>query len=70
MASSKSPLARIEKWHNYYDADDSLAFLAAPVFDRVADVQIDTKAPFPIAHSEYWNLRDTYQKLAAVVRTL
>ena len=62
--------ARIGTWRNYYDTDDSLAFLAKPVFDRVADVQIDTKAPFPIAHSEYWNLSDTYQKLAAVVSTL
>ena len=61
--------ARLGKWYNYYDPDDVLSFLAAPVFDRVADIEIDTRAPFPIAHSEYWNLRDTYEKLTAAVNT-
>jgi hypothetical protein len=59
---------RIGTWVNYYEPDDVLSFLAEPVFDRVADIDIDTRAPFPISHGEYWNLPDTYVKLAAAVR--
>ncbi len=61
---------KLKEWRSYYDPDDALAFLAAPVFDRVTDIEIDTRAPFPVAHSEYWNLPGTYQKLAAAVKTL
>jgi hypothetical protein len=68
LPDGKLPVpVRLGRWYNYYDPDDALSFLAAPVFDRVADIEIDTRAPFPIAHSEYWHLRDTYEKLTAVV---
>ena len=36
--------ARLGKWYSYYDPDDALSFLAAPVFDRVADIEIDMGA--------------------------
>jgi hypothetical protein len=62
--------AQVGMWRNFYDPDDALSFLAAPVLDRVTDIMIDTNAPFPIAHGEYWNLRATYQKLAAAVSSL
>jgi hypothetical protein len=52
-------------WLNLYDPDDMLSFLAMPVFTRVTDIEIDTKAPFPIAHSEYWKRSDVYEKLCA-----
>jgi hypothetical protein len=69
LPDGKLPVpARLGRWYNYYDSDDALSFLATPIFDRVADIAIDTRAPFPIAHSEYWNLRDTYEKLTAAVR--
>ena len=59
----------LRSWHNLYDPDDALSFLAAPVFNTVKDIELDTRAPFPVSHSEYWNLPDTYQKLAAAVMT-
>jgi hypothetical protein len=59
--------ARVGTWRNLYDPDDALGFLAAPIFSRVSDIELDTRAPFPAAHSEYWNLPDTYAKLTAVV---
>jgi hypothetical protein len=61
---------RVRSWCNLYDPDDALSFLAAPVFDAVTDIELDTRAPFPASHSEYWNLADTYQKLTAAVTEL
>ena len=58
---------KLRSWHNMYDPDDALSFLAAPVFDGVIDIELDTRAPFPVSHSEYWNLPDTYRKLTAAV---
>jgi hypothetical protein len=60
---------KLHSWHNLYDPDDALSFLAAPVFDGVMDIELDTRAPFPVSHSEYWNLPDTYRKLTAAVMT-
>jgi hypothetical protein len=65
-AAGKLPApARVRSWRNLYDPDDALSFLAAPVFTRVRDIELDTGAPFPAAHSEYWNLPSTYGLLAA-----
>jgi hypothetical protein len=58
---------RVRTWRNLYDPDDALGFLAEPIFNRVRDIELDTGAPFPAAHSEYWHLSDTYAKLSAVV---
>jgi hypothetical protein len=43
-------------WLNIYDVRDFLSYLAAPVFgeQRVTDVQVDNRQPFPEAHSAYW----------------
>ncbi len=60
---------KLHSWRNLYDPDDALSFLAAPVFDAVTDIELDTRAPFPVSHSEYWNLPDTYRKLTAAVMT-
>ncbi|MEU3692363.1 hypothetical protein [Streptomyces narbonensis] len=66
-AGKLQPPANVRQWRNIYDPDDVLSFLAAPVFERVRDMDIDTGAPFPAAHSEYWNLPGTYRALAAGV---
>jgi hypothetical protein len=60
---------KLHSWRNLYDPDDALSFLAAPVFDTVTDIELDTRAPFPVSHSEYWNLPDTYRKLTVAVMT-
>ncbi|MFE1830170.1 thioesterase domain-containing protein [Streptomyces yangpuensis] len=57
----------VKEWRNIYDPDDALSFLAAPVFERARDIDIITGAPFPAAHSEYWNLTATYEALKAGV---
>ena len=59
--------ARVGTWRNLYDPDDALSFLAAPIFTRVSDIELDTRAPFPAAHSEYWNLPNTYATLTTVM---
>lgn len=59
------PPACVGRWLNIYDPNDMLSFLAQPVFNRVADIEIDTNAPFPVSHSEYWNLPIVYEKLTA-----
>jgi hypothetical protein len=42
-------------WLNIYDARDFLSYVAAPVFgERVTDVPVDNRQPFPEAHSAYW----------------
>jgi hypothetical protein len=60
---------RVGAWRNIYDPDDALAFLARPIFNEVRDIELDTGAPFPAAHSEYWNLPDTYAKVTAAAVT-
>jgi hypothetical protein len=58
----------IEAWINVYDADDALSFLAEPMFSRVRDHELDTHAPFPAAHSEYWQMPGLYELLAGMLR--
>lgn len=57
------PSIRAEQWLNLYDRDDVLSFLAAPVFVGAVDHEIDTGAPFPPAHSEYWHRLETYNHI-------
>lgn len=57
--------ADVDSWVNIYDPADALAFLAAPVFPDVTDVELITGAPFPVCHSEYWNRTETYHHLPA-----
>jgi hypothetical protein len=41
-------------WVNVFDRRDLLSFLAEPIFgDRVRDIEIDSRAPFPRSHSAY-----------------
>jgi len=54
---------RIGSWINIYDPDDMLSFRAEPVFTKVVDIVVDTTAPFPISHSEYWNRPEVYEKM-------
>lgn len=54
---------RIVEWRNIYDPNDLLSFLSASVFTKAVDIEIDTRAPFPAAHSEYWSLPIVYEKL-------
>lgn len=55
--SPGSPLPKhFPEWLNFYDRNDMLSYVAAPVFDAniIEDVEISSKQPFPAAHSAYW----------------
>src|SRR6266545_2887233 len=54
---------KVGEWRNIYDPNDLLSFLAAPVFTNVQDLEFDTRAPFPPAHSEYWNCPTLYRRV-------
>ena len=43
-------------WLNFYDLRDFLSYVAEPLFakDRVTDVVVDNRLPFPESHSGYW----------------
>ncbi|MFF0017193.1 hypothetical protein [Streptomyces sp. NPDC005374] len=52
-------------WTNVYDRRDLLAFVAERVFPgRARDVPLDSRQPFPYAHSAYWSHPDLYSLLA------
>jgi hypothetical protein len=53
----------VQRWINIYDPNDILSFLAAPVLTSVTDIEFDTQAPFPVAHSEYWNQEMLYARM-------
>lgn len=61
------------RWLNIYDLRDFLSYIAADVFpvlksDQVQDVKVDSKQPFPRAHSAYWtNLQMWKEILARIV---
>lgn len=52
------------KWLNFYDPNDLLSYLAAPIFTgRVLDYKIRSEQPFPQSHSAYWNEPRLWDKL-------
>lgn len=43
------------KWLNIYDSRDFLSYIGAGIFgERVTDVHVDNRQPFPMAHTSYW----------------
>lgn len=61
------PLPRhVPDWLNVYDRRDLLGYLGAGLFpDRVTDVEVDNRQPFPAAHSAYWTNPAVYREIAA-----
>ncbi|WP_328912116.1 MULTISPECIES: hypothetical protein [unclassified Streptomyces] len=56
------------RWLNLHDPVDLLSYPAAPYFgSRVVDVQVDTREPFPRAHSAYWTTRAVYEAVRVQV---
>ena len=58
--------AAFPPWHNVYDLQDFLSYVAAPIFggDRARDIPVNNRQPFPDSHSAYW----TNPEFWAVVR--
>ncbi|WP_329440495.1 hypothetical protein [Streptomyces canus] len=45
----------VPDWLNLYDPRDLLSYLGAGLFPgRVTDIAVDSRQPFPAAHSAYW----------------
>lgn len=69
--SYKQPLPQTyPTWLNIYDQRDLLAFVCEEVFgqvenneQRVQDVQVNNKQPFPLVHSAYWQNKDTWKAI-------
>ncbi len=57
-------------WVNIYDPRDLFSFAAAPVFGErvVADHEVDNRAPFPRAHSAYFDNPRVFELLTDAVR--
>ena len=51
-------------WLNIYDLRDFLSYIGANVFpNKVQDVQVDSKQPFPRAHGAYWTNDATWKEI-------
>ncbi|MFC8101720.1 hypothetical protein [Streptomyces sp. NPDC057363] len=51
-------------WLNLYDPRDLLSYLGAGLFPgRVTDVAVDSRQPFPAAHSAYWTNPAVYRHI-------
>ncbi|MEV6653629.1 hypothetical protein [Streptomyces sp. NPDC051219] len=56
-------------WLNIHDPVDLLGFPAEPQFkDRVRDVVVNTREPFPRAHSAYWATQEVYEAIGSAVK--
>lgn len=56
-----------QPWLNVYDEEDLLSFCAQRVFNipgaRIFDEPVDTRVPFPMSHSAYWNVDSLWKLL-------
>ncbi|MGB7442267.1 MAG: hypothetical protein WA919_14465 [Coleofasciculaceae cyanobacterium] len=51
-------------WLNIYDLRDFLSYIGANVFpNKVQDVLVDSKQPFPRSHSAYWTNQATWKAI-------
>jgi hypothetical protein len=57
------------KWLNIWDPNDFLSFLAAGIFtsNAVKDYEVRSRAPFPDAHSAYWDQEAVWTKIGKFV---
>ncbi|TMU94769.1 hypothetical protein [Streptomyces sp. DASNCL29] len=57
--------AAFPRWLNVYDEQDLLGFVGEKVFpDRVTDLRVNTRQPFPRAHTSYFAHQRLYDLLA------
>ncbi|MFF0200028.1 hypothetical protein [Streptomyces sp. NPDC005017] len=54
----------VPDWLNLYDPRDLLGYVGARLFPgRVTDVAVDSRQPFPAAHSAYWTNPEVYRHI-------
>ncbi|WP_326761797.1 hypothetical protein OHB35_45365 [Streptomyces phaeochromogenes] len=57
--------SHMPEWLNLYDPRDLLGFIGAGLFPgRVTDIAVDSRQPFPAAHSAYWTNPAVYLHIA------
>jgi hypothetical protein len=68
-APEKRLPAYFPRWLNFYDLRDFLSYVGQPVFgnERVTDVSVDNRLPFPDSHGGYFSNDDVW---GTVLRTL
>jgi hypothetical protein len=54
-------------WLNFYDLRDFLSYVGQPVFgrNRVVDVQVDNKLPFPDSHGGYFTNAQVWARIVS-----
>jgi hypothetical protein len=65
--------AYMPPWLNFYDANDLLSFLAAPLMkagNHVTDVEVHSGQPFPASHGAYWSNPAVWKASADFIRKL
>ncbi len=56
--------AHFPPWLNIYDLRDFLSYIGASLFpERVRDIRVDNRQPFPKSHSAYWNNQATWNAI-------
>lgn len=60
-----SPLPKsFPRWLNFFDLRDMLSYKASELFDeRVTDIAVDNREPFPASHSAYWTNKALWEAL-------
>ncbi|MEH2448239.1 MAG: hypothetical protein V7K18_21435 [Nostoc sp.] len=52
------------QWLNIYDLRDFLSYVGNRIFpDRVQDVRVDSRQPFPCSHGAYWEKDQTWEAI-------
>ncbi len=63
--------AHFPSWLNIYDLKDILSYIGANIFpDRVQDVLVDNKQPFPRSHGAYWTNSATWKAIIRRIKAL
>jgi hypothetical protein len=57
--------AHFPRWLNFYDLRDFLSFVGEPIFgpQRVRDIRIDSRLPFPDSHGGYFSNPNVWQTI-------
>ncbi len=56
------------QWLNIYDLRDFLSYVGEGVFpEKVVDVKVDNRQPFPAAHGAYWANEETWDAIEKVL---
>lgn len=64
LRSGESLPDHFPPWLNIYDLRDFLSFIGAGVFkEKVQDIPVDSKEPFPRSHGAYWNNVATWKAI-------